>query len=79
MLLETEHVALVEADTLEHAVSVEETVVENRNFCVRLIDELAIEIDLHRGGWLRGVGKIVESEPDFLLVRRRRRSLFGRP
>jgi hypothetical protein len=51
-------------------------VIEHGDLCVRLVDELAIEVNLHRRGGLECVGKIVEPEPEFLLVRELGRTLF---
>jgi hypothetical protein len=47
VLLQPEDVAAVEPDALEHAVAVEQPVVEHRHLGVGLVHEFAIEIDLH--------------------------------
>ena len=60
MRIQTEDVALVEAYALENAIAVEQTVVEHGNFCINLIDELAIQINLHRVLELAGAGNIVQ-------------------
>ena len=45
MFLEQENAAVVKADAFKDAVAVEQAVIEHGNLGVRLIDELAVEID----------------------------------
>jgi hypothetical protein len=48
VLVEAEDTALVEADALEDTVSVEETVVKDRDFGFGLRIKLSVDIDFHR-------------------------------
>ena len=47
MLLEPENIAAVEPDALENAVAVQQAVVEHGHLGLGLVDEFAIEINLH--------------------------------
>jgi hypothetical protein len=50
VLLEPEDAALVEADALEDAVAVQESVIEDGDLCVCLVVEGAVDVDLEHGG-----------------------------
>ncbi|MEY3853632.1 MAG: hypothetical protein RI910_2612 [Verrucomicrobiota bacterium] len=47
VLIETEHAALIEADAFEDAVTIEETMVEDRDLGLGLGVELAVDVDFH--------------------------------
>jgi hypothetical protein len=47
VLLQTEDLAVVESDPLEHAVSIEKAVVEHRDLGLGLRVESTVDIDLH--------------------------------
>jgi hypothetical protein len=49
VLVEAEDAALVEADALEDAVTIEETMVEDRDLGLGLGVELTVDVDFHGG------------------------------
>ena len=49
MVIELKHAVVVKANAFENAVPIEETVVEDGDFCVVFAYELAVEVNLHGG------------------------------
>ena len=47
MLIELKHTTIVESDTLEHPITIEQPMIKDRHFRIRTINDLAIQIDLH--------------------------------